>query len=103
MTLNEKKRTEYFNNMFYTENESSVFLGFDEENQREIHIVLDDDRHLLLAELIADESTIRNRKEFIRDWPGHTEYDFKHGLAADYNRVRDFADTYNLKYGVIDL
>jgi len=100
MTLNEKK--------------PDLLIGFDEDLCREIWVELDDNNLVLLAEFISNRSTIRNRDDFISYWPGFDDmikstvrpdddYDYNHIIDADYNRVRDFADTHNLEYDIIQL
>ena len=89
MTLNEKK--------------PSLLIGIDEDNQQEFWVEIDNDNLLLLAEMIADESTIRDRRALYNRLPAADDYqlEYEHFFSADYNRVLDFADTHNLKIEVL--
>ena len=89
MTLNEKK--------------PSLLIGTDEDNQQEFWVEIDNKNLLLLAEMIADESTIRDRKALYNRLPAADDYsqEYDHFFSADYNRVLNFADTHNLKIEVL--
>ena len=90
MTLNEKKPSLLFGQLL------------DEINQpcKVIYIEIEDKETFLLAELIAEDSTVRDRKAFYQDYPGCEldEDTFEHQFVISYDRVREFADTHNLKY-----
>ena len=90
MTLNEKK--------------PSLLFGIDYETETEISVCIEDENLFLLAELIAEDSTVRDRKAFYKLYPGACDYEelYEHEFAADYNRVRDFADTHNLAIEILE-
>ena len=76
-----------------------LYLLFSHNPLEEIYVEFSDDRLLTHAELIADDSTIRDRKEFLSNWPGHngsepyTEgYDeYAEGFSASETHVLAFA------------
>jgi hypothetical protein len=84
MTLNEKK--------------PSLLFGIDENTENEIWVEIDNENLFLLAELIAEDSTVRDRKAFYKLYPGAPDYEdeYEHEFAADYNSVREFADTHKI-------
>jgi hypothetical protein len=90
MTLNEKK--------------PSLLFGIDENTETEISVCIEDENLFLLAELIAEDSTVRDRKAFYKLYPGACDYEelYEHEFAADYNRVRDFANTHNLAIEILE-
>jgi hypothetical protein len=89
MTLNEKK--------------PSLLFGIDENTETEISVCIEDENLFLLAELIAEDSTVRDRRAFYKLYPGAPDYEelYEHEFAADYNRVREFADTHNLAVEIL--
>ena len=89
MTLNEKK--------------PSLLFGINENNEDEISVCIDNENLFLLAEMIADDSTVRDRKAFYKLYPGAPDYEelYEHEFAADYNRVREFADTHKLTIEIL--
>ena len=91
MTLNEKK--------------PSLLFGTDEDTGNEIWVEIDDDNLFLLAEMIADDSTVRDRQALYKKYPGAWDCEdvYEHEFAADYNRVREFADTYNLAIEILEV
>jgi hypothetical protein len=95
MTLNEKKPSLLFGSQY---NEAK-------QGYREIWVEIEDKEHLLLAEIIADESTLRDRGAFCQRYPGAEFNDdvYEQEFATNYDRVREFADTHNLKYSIIYL
>lgn len=89
MTLNEKM--------------PSLLFGIDEDNTQ-ISVCIEDDDLLLLAEFIAEDSTVRDRKFFYWLYPGAPDSEelYEHQFAADYNRVREFADTHKLAVEILE-
>lgn len=90
MTLNEKK--------------PSLLFGINEETETEFWVEIDDENLFLLAELIAEDSTVRDRKAFYKLYPGAPDCEelYEHEFAADYNRVREFADTHKLAIEILE-
>ena len=90
MTLNEKK--------------PSLLFGTDDDTETEIWVEIDNENLFLLAELIADDSTVRDRKAFYKLYPGAPDCEelYEHEFAADYNSVREFADTHNLSIEILE-
>ena len=76
----------------------------DYNNEREIWIEIDDDNLLLLAEMIADDSTIRDRQALYKKYPGAWDCEdvYEHQFGADYNIVHRFADTHNLSIDILE-
>ena len=90
MTLNEKK--------------PSLLFGIDYETETEISVVMTDPDLLMIAELFCENSTVRDRKAFYKLYPGAPDYEelYEHEFAAEYNRVREFANTYNLAIEILE-
>lgn len=92
-------------------NTGELYLLFSSTDLQEVLVEFSDPELLVLAELIADTSTLRDRKEFLRRWPGHNGsepftqgYDeYAQGLSAKEERVLAFAQTHNLTAEVIEM
>ena len=82
----------------------SLLFGTDENTQAEVWVEIDNNNLFLLAELIADDSTLRDRKAFYKLYPGASDSEelYEHEFAADYDRVREFADTHNLVMEIVE-
>lgn len=82
-----------------------LYVLFSSTPDREVVVEFTDPELVVLAELMADLSTVRDPKEFQRCWPGHNgcepyaegydEYD--EGFSAHESAVLSFAHTHGLE------
>ena len=80
-------------------------FAWEPDTKIEYWVDFSDEKLKMWAELVAIDSTIRNRKQFEKDWPGFnanepsTEgYDeYSEGFFAAVDTVKDFAKSSNLE------